>query len=107
LTLGYIAPKLQEKLRAESAGKMIGGGEWELNPPAAIKRLNGFEDREGHRASVTSEEDFTANIKYKQNLLTSIHMQNVISCNLQLCFCISCLSRSHDCGSQSSGDGKP
>jgi len=34
-------------------------------------------------------------------------MQNVISCNLQLCFCISCLSRSHDCGSQSSGDGKP
>jgi len=32
----------------------IGGGEWELNPPAAVKRLNGFEDRGSHRAPVTS-----------------------------------------------------
>jgi hypothetical protein len=31
-----------------------------LNPPAAIKRLNGFEDRGSHRAPVTSAKNSTA-----------------------------------------------
>ena len=36
-----------------------GGGEWELNPPAAVMRRNGFEDRGSHRAPVTSVNDCT------------------------------------------------